>query len=85
MSAKNKLTINHEAIKALSKSPAVVADLERRAKKIASAAGGEAIGYKVTHLALEDPRGAVSVMATGHAASHNRKHNSLVRNLDAGR
>ena len=83
MSTKNKLTINKEAIKALRKSPAVVADLERRAKKIASAAGGEAIGYKVTHLALEDPRGAV--MATGHAARHNRKHNSLVRNLDAGR
>lgn len=81
----NKLVIDQAAIKALRKAPAVVADLERRAKKIAAAAGGEEIGYRVTHLALEDPRGAVSVMATGHAARHNRKHNSLVRNLDAGR
>lgn len=82
---KNKLVIDQAAIKAIRKAPAVVADLERRAKKIAAAAGGEEIGYRVTHLALEDPRGAVSVMATGHAARHNRKHNSLVRNLDAGR
>ena len=82
---KNKLVIDQAAIKAIRKAPAVVADLERRAKKIAAAAGGEEIGYRVTHLALEDPRGAVSVMATGHAAHHNRKHNSLVRNLDAGR
>ena len=82
---KNKLVIDQAAIKAIRKAPAVVADLERRAKKIAAAAGCEEIGYRVTHLALEDPRGAVSVMATGHAARHNRKHNSLVRNLDAGR
>jgi len=85
VSAKNKLTINHEAIKALSKSPAVVADLERRAKKIASAAGGEAIGYKVTHLALEPPPRPPPPAPPAPPARHNRKHNSLVRNLDAGR
>ena len=43
------------------------------------------MGYKVTMLALEDPRGAVSVMATGHAARHNRKHNTLIRKMDAAR
>ena len=61
--------------------------LQRRADAIAKEAskGGKVAGYKVTELALEDPRGAVSIMATGHAHFHNRKHNALIRALDAGR
>ena len=55
------------------------------ADNLAQAAGGQDMGYKVTMLALEDPRGAVSVMATGHAARHNRKHNTLIRKMDAAR
>lgn len=54
-------------------------------KQVAEAAGGEAKGYKVTDLVLEDPRAAVSVMATGHAANSNRKHHTLIRALDAVR
>lgn len=52
----------------------------------ATAAAGEIPdGYVVTDLILEQPRGAVSVMAYGHAKNSNRKHNSLIRSLDAGR
>lgn len=80
-----KLKFNQKAFEELRKSPGVVADLKRRAENIAEAAGGEAKGYKVTELVLEDPRGAVSVMATGHAHFHNRKHHALLRALDAGR
>ena len=82
---RDKLVFNEKALKALRKHPAVIRDLEKRARRIAAAAGGEDMGYKVTVLELEDPRGAVSVMATGRAAGHNRKHNSLMRAIDAGR
>lgn len=59
-------------------------DLTREiAEDIARAAsgGGAVSGYKVTDLVLEDPRAAVSVMATGHARNHNRKHHALVKAL----
>lgn len=83
--AKGKLKVNRKAIEAILNDPAVTRDLVRRAESVAAAAGGEDMGYKVTHLALEDPRSAVSVMATGHAHFHNRKHIALIRALDAGR
>lgn len=82
---RDKLVFNEKALRALRKDPAVIRDLEKRARRIAAAAGGEKMGYKVTILELEDPRGAVSVMATGRAAAHNRKRNSLMRAIDAGR
>lgn len=80
-----KVKFNAKAFEDLRKSPKVVADLKRRAENVAEAAGGESMGYKVTELVLEDPRGAVSVMATGHAHFHNRKHHALLRALDSGR
>lgn len=82
---KKGLKLNRDAFQKLRQLPEVRADLLRRAEAIAAAAGGEAMGYKVTPLALEDPRGAVSVMATGHAHFHNRKHHSLIRAIDAGK
>lgn len=82
----DQLKLSKGVIRQIRKSPAVRKELHRRAEKIASAAGaGRVDGYKVTDLVLEDPRGAVSVMATGHAARHNRKHNALLRSLGAGR
>lgn len=85
--AKNQLKLNKDAFRVLRKHPKVRADLKRRAQAIAAEASknGQVSGYKVTELLLEDPRGAVSVMATGHARAHDRKHNSLIKALDAGR
>ena len=80
-----KLKFNRGVFEQIRNLPEVRADLKRRGDKIAASAGGEAMGYKVTELVLEDPRGAVSVMATGHAHFHNRKHHALLRALDAGR
>ena len=82
---RDKLVFNEKALRGLGNHPAVVRDWERGARGIAAADGGESMGYRVTVLGLEDPRGAVSVMATGRAAAHNRKHNSLMRAIDAGR
>lgn len=81
----SKVKFNRKGFEQLRHQPKVKADLLRRAKALAEKAGGQGMGYKVTDLVLEDPRGAVSVMATGHAAYHNRKHNSLVKALDAAR
>lgn len=53
---RDKLVFNEKALKALRKHPAVIRDLEKRARRIAAAAGGEDMGYKVTVLELEDPR-----------------------------
>ena len=80
-----KIKWNNEGFRQLRQSPGVKADLMARARRVAASAGGEGMGYMVTDLILEDPRGAVSVMATGHAVNHNRKHNSLIRALDAGK
>jgi hypothetical protein len=82
---KKNFKLNKEGFRQIRQSPQVRADLKRRADNLAQAAGGQDMGYKVTMLALEDPRGAVSVMATGHAARHNRKHNTLIRKMDAAR
>lgn len=81
----SKVKFNRKGFEQLRHQPKVKADLLRRAQALAEKAGGQGMGYKVTDLVLEDPRGAVSVMATGHAAYHNRKHNSLIKALDAAR
>ena len=86
---KSGVEFNRDAFRELRFDPRVLRDLEDRAQRIAKRAAsyrsGSTEGYKVTELVLESPRGAVSVMATGHAHSHNRKHNALVKALDAGR
>lgn len=82
-----KLKFNEAGFEELRKQHALTDDLTDRANRVADAAsnGGEVEGYMVTPLVLEDPRGAVSVMATGEAHNHNRKYHALLRNLDAGR
>lgn len=83
--AKEKIVWSKQAATNLRNDPKVKADLLRRAKRIAAAAGGEAMGYKVTELTLEDSRGAVSIMATGKAKFDNQRHHSLLKALGAGR
>lgn len=46
---------------------------------------GAVDGYNVTELVLEDSRGAASVMATGHARRHNRKHHALIKGMSNAR
>lgn len=87
MAKKNqfKLKFNPKQLEDLRQDRRVRADVVKRAERIAEAAGGEEMGYKVTDLVLEDPRSAASVMATGEAHFHNRKHAALIRSLGAGR
>lgn len=82
--AKKQVKLNIPNLKQLSKSPAVMAELEKKAEEVADIASehGRIPGYKVTRLYREEPRGAVSVM-TDHpyAARHNRKNHSLINGL----
>lgn len=82
-----KLKYNRAGFVKLRKQPKIRADLLRRANAVAEGASGNGRvqGYKVTELLLEDPRGAVSVMATGHARNHNAKTLALLKNLDRGK
>lgn len=83
--AKAKLKWKRGALKKLRNEPKMTAFLLEKARQIAADAGGEDMGYMVTDLVLEDPRSAVSVMATGHATYHNRKYHSLLRALSQAR
>lgn len=79
--------ISNKALRAIRQLPEVRAELERRAELVAEQASenGRVSGYIVTDLVLEEPRGASSVMATGHAGNHNRKTFALVKALEAAR
>lgn len=82
---KVKLKWKRGALEKIRHDKRAIAFLEKKAKQVAKEAGGEELGYKVTYLAAEKPRGAVSVMATGHASYHNRKYHSLLRALSNAR
>lgn len=83
--AKAKLKWKRGALKNLRNEPKMTSFLLKKARQIAADAGGEDMGYMVTDLVLEDPRAAVSVMATGHASNHNRKYHTLLRALSQAR
>lgn len=80
-----KIKFNAQAFQALRNDPAVRADLVRRAKRIQSAAGGESKGYLVRINYARRARSGVTVLATGHAHWSNRKHQTLVKALPAGK
>lgn len=79
--------ISNKALIAIRQLPEVHAELERRAELVAKQASenGRVSGYVVTDLVLEKPRGAASVMATGHARNHNRRTLALVKALGVAR
>ena len=80
-----KLKCTRGALKQMRHDPRIAQFLLKKADQIAADAGGKDIGYMVTNLVLEEPRTAVSVMATGHASNHNRKYHSLLRALSQAR
>ncbi|MFJ3030949.1 hypothetical protein ACIP5Z_01690 [Rothia terrae] len=84
---KSSFKVRNEVFRQIRQMPAVKKEIHRKAVLIQKAASenGRVEGYMVTDLLVEDPRAATSIMATGHAARHNRKNNALVRALDAGR
>lgn len=89
-----KLAVNREAIEALLTSPAVFADVKRRADRIADGANAgvekqrpdEDDPYLSTELVLEEPRAAASVITrTNRGKRDNLRRGTLLKNLDRGR
>lgn len=83
MPKKNNLRIRKGSMKDLRntrESQDLLAELGSEVKQVASERG-RVDGYVVTDLVLESPRNATSVMATGHAARHNRKTHALIKAL----
>lgn len=85
MAKKNNIKFNKAGFQALREDPKVEADLVARGEAIAEAAGGKDMGYLVKANRARDVRSGVTVMATGHAARSNRKHQSLIKALPAGK
>lgn len=85
--SKNGVKFNMKGFEQLRKQPKVREFLKELGEEVQADASenGRVEGYMLTELLLEDPRGAVSVMATGHARRHNNKTFALIRALDAAR
>lgn len=75
------IKVNLAAIEALKTDPKVLADLKRRADAIKAKCGE---GYESAVDAGSNPHAAVYTY-TAKAMRSNAKHNTLIKNLDAGR
>lgn len=84
-----RLEINAGALYELRSEPGVKADLERRGRAILAACGGEDAGYDMgSEQGARRPQGRWRVgvfTRTEDAKQDNAEHNTLVRNLSAGR
>lgn len=89
-----RLEFSPKAIEQILTSPAVFADMKRRADEIAKAANAgvtkdrpdEEDPYLATELVLEEPRAAASVLTrTARGKRDNLRHGTLLKNLDKGR
>ena len=78
---------NPTALREARTSPAAQEEVLRRARRIAEACGGEAVGF-VAAGPGEEPRvraRAAVIAASRWARRANAKHNTILRNIDAGR
>ena len=89
-----RLEFDPKAIEKILTSPAMFADMKRRAEAIARGANagvtkdrpGEEDPYLATELVLEDPRAAASVITrTRRGKRDNLRRGTLLKNLDKGR
>lgn len=89
-----RLEFDPKAIEKILTSPAMFADMKRRADAIARGANagvakdrpGEEDPYLATELVLEDPRAAASVITrTRRGKRDNLRRGTLLKNLDKGR
>lgn len=77
-----KLTFNRDAFRALRTDPKVQAEILRRAKAVAAAAGD---GFEAVTSPPRNRARASVVPVTAEAAARNARDNTLLHALDAGR
>lgn len=84
-----RLEINAGALYELRGEPGVKEDLERRARAVLEACGGEEAGYDMgSEQGAKRPQGrwrTAVYTRTEEGKRDNAEHNTLVRNLSAGR
>lgn len=80
--AKPRIQLNRKGVRTLLRSPAVLADLEGRARRIAAAAGP---GHVVDSSVGRNRARAAVITATAEAMLSEAKHRTLTRAIDAGR
>lgn len=80
--AKVRVVLNSQAVRALLRSPEMQQDLERRARRIASAAGE---GHRVEAGAGRNRARAVVITETREAMRAEATDRNLTRAVDAGR
>lgn len=77
-----RIKLNHKGVRALLRSPQVLADLERRARAIAAAAGP---GHRVESGVGRNRARAAVVTETPEARHAEATERNLTRAIDAGR
>ncbi|WP_342800974.1 hypothetical protein [Nocardia sp. No.11] len=84
-----RLVMKRDALYEIRRAPGVQRDLERRARKVLAAAGGEAAGYMMsTTQGEKKPQGrwrAAVFTSNFKAIKDNARNNTLVRNFGAAR
>lgn len=80
--ARIRIALNRKSVRSLLSSPAVAADLERRARAIAAAAGP---GHRVESAIGRNRARAAVITDTAEAAFAEATGRSLTRAIDAGR
>lgn len=84
-----RLVMKPGALYEIRRAPGVQADLQRRARKVLEAVGGEAAGYMMSSTqGRKNPQGrwrASVFTATPKAMRQNARDNTLVRNFGAAR
>lgn len=83
--AKARVKLHNKGFRELRNHPAVIADLERRAKRVKSATGAADEDYSVgSQTGRNRGRAGIVTMSIG-ARRRNRDNHELLRALDAGR
>lgn len=77
-----RITLNRQGVRALLRSPAMLADLERRARRIAAAAGP---GHEVDGAIGRNRARAAVITSSIEAKVGEAKRRTLTRAIDAGR
>lgn len=80
--AKSRIVLNRKGVKALLRSPEVLADLKQRAERIAAAAGS---GMEVSAMVGQNRARASVITATRSARRAEATSRALTRAIDAGR
>lgn len=80
-----RIKLNRAGIRELLTSEKVASDLQRRAEKIASAAGGAEVGFEAVKTGGPARARSIVITTTHEAKNREARDRTLTRAIDAGR